>query len=836
MKKSIRTRFTVTVFIVVFIAMAILTVFSYTYSKNLIEKEVIQKEIELANLSASKIDDWFQQFKQVVENIGRNINILGTKQYGFRLCEQNLKYYPNMVDIYLGFSDDSYFFGSGYIPNDPTWRPTIRPWYISAMNANSKAIVTEPYIDTQTGLLVITATQYLGKLAATDSVIAADVFIDDVLNMIQSVDTKYEGSYAFLIDSKGDILSHKNPDFLPSGDTLKNISTVPIYNGITSLEDGEYVIIKDYDGVVRYFFAATVAAVNWKVYVAITQSSIFSSIDKLPHAMTLILIIVACVSAFLIWFIVGKGLVKPLKKLISASQALANGKLVLEPDDTILPDDEIGVLTENFQSVVRTLDNVLNDLSEMSRKQAEGEYDFKLNQDQFSGAYQEVVVGINNMSEMYTENFFELLKLLENFNKGNFDALLKRYNGKLSVGNDIVDTLRFGLKSVSKEIENLAISASQGKLSERAKVEGFEGDWKYIMVSLNKMMQAVSEPIFEISRVLQKMSEGNLSVKMTGEYNGDFNSIKQSMNFTTNEIASYIAEISDVLSKVSENDISVKITREYLGDFLRIKQAINSIMDSFNKLLLKLGDVVKNVKMYSTELEQTGNTLAEETNSQSVSIDEFVQKLNEIKNQTSHTTDMSNKASRLSDMSKENAAKGSEEMQRMLTSMDGIKNVSADIAKIMKVIDDIAFQTNLLALNAAVEAARAGEHGIGFAVVADEVRSLATRSGNAAKETSQLIDETIIRVNEGTENAIATSEALGVIVNNIEDVSKIIDDIAESQGSQSKAVAAISQKIGSISHSVTEAAAISSKNSNVANMLSVQSKELGEILEEYERS
>jgi len=152
--------------------------------------------------------------------------------------------------------------------------------------------------------------------------------------------------------------------------------------------------------------------------------------------------------------------------------------------------------------------------------------------------------------------------------------------------------------------------------------------------------------------------------------------------------------------------------------------------------------------------------------------------LSELTVRTGKNVENAERASMLSGTAKEDALGGSNRMDEMLLAMEEIKNASAGIAKIIKTIEDIAFQTNILALNAAVEAARAGEHGKGFAVVAEEVRNLAARSAGSAKETTDLIDNTVGKIQRGVQIANETATELGKIVKAISDAEAIVAEIA----------------------------------------------------------
>jgi len=250
------------------------------------------------------------------------------------------------------------------------------------------------------------------------------------------------------------------------------------------------------------------------------------------------------------------------------------------------------------------------------------------------------------------------------------------------------------------------------------------------------------------------------------------------------------------------------------------------------RIIEGLNEGAEQVASASGQVSAASQSLAEGASEQAASIEETSSSLEEMSSMTKQNAENAGQANTLMDESKQIVRSANSSMTDMVSSMQQITKASEETSKIIKTIDEIAFQTNLLALNAAVEAARAGEAGAGFAVVADEVRNLAMRAAEAAKNTSNLIEDTTKKVQEGSSLVEKTSEEFGKVEESAMKVSELVGEIAAASREQSEGIDQVNQAVADMDKVTQQNAANAEESASSSEEMNAQAEQMKIMVDE----
>jgi len=343
----------------------------------------------------------------------------------------------------------------------------------------------------------------------------------------------------------------------------------------------------------------------------------------------------------------------------------------------------------------------------------------------------------------------------------------------------------------------------------------------------------ISAPLKPLAAFMKKAgSTGDISLNPGDrEVIGKFSRFKDEIGETIQGASSFImhvTNISEELKAVADGDLTVDISQ--LSEDDTMAGSIKHTLDSLNNMFSEIRSTTDQVASGSKQIASGSQTLAQGSTQQAASIQELSSAVANIAQKTRENAETAERTSILSEQIKISAERGSRQMDEMITAVKDINEASQSISKIIKTIDDIAFQTNILALNAAVEAARAGQHGKGFAVVAEEVRNLAAKSAQAAKETGDMIQNSMNKAEFGSSVASETANSLTEIVAGINESSQYINEIARASENQSLGISQINTGIDQVAQVVSQNSATAQESAAASEQMSSQAAVLEELL------
>ncbi len=327
----------------------------------------------------------------------------------------------------------------------------------------------------------------------------------------------------------------------------------------------------------------------------------------------------------------------------------------------------------------------------------------------------------------------------------------------------------------------------------------------------------------EAHTMLASMNRGDLHPKQDMEDSGELEGLLGALT---------------TFSKQLHEEVEIMAGNLASGNFSFSSEGI--VQPSLQQARQRLGGTVHamhdtgdQVVQEADQISNAFNTLLQGVEDQNSALKEVTSSLASVDEQTKSNVDKASSAYQLSLSASFLAQQGDDQMQQMLQAMRAISESSDNISQVIKVVDEIAFQTNMLALNAAVEAARAGDHGKGFAVVAEEVRNLAQRSSSAAKETTELVETSLARVEAGTELTHQTAKTFNEIVNSVNETSELVDNIVVDSGVQSKGIQQVHTALATVNTISQNNINVFSSNAASIQQLASQALHLRQIVNQF---
>ncbi|MEG0614444.1 MAG: methyl-accepting chemotaxis protein [Oscillospiraceae bacterium] len=343
-------------------------------------------------------------------------------------------------------------------------------------------------------------------------------------------------------------------------------------------------------------------------------------------------------------------------------------------------------------------------------------------------------------------------------------------------------------------------------------------------------------PIKSLKKVAEDLANGNLDVSMDINSNDEIGDVAHAFDKTIDrlkEYVSYINEVSDVLGEISDGNLMFDLKCEYVGEFSKIKSALLNFQTTMISIMENIKETSSDVAQGSEQVSDASQSLSQSTTEQASAIEELSATIMNISNEVKNNAENASEASEMIGSVTTQIVQSNDEMAQMIKAMSDISEASSQIGKIIKTIEDIAFQTNILALNAAVEAARAGSAGKGFAVVADEVRNLASKSAEAAQNTTVLIENAVKAVENGTNMAATTASSLSKAVEGSASIAQVAQKINEASNAQATSIVQVTQGIEQISAVIQTNSAASEESAATSEELSGHAATLKKLVNKF---
>jgi methyl-accepting chemotaxis protein len=458
-------------------------------------------------------------------------------------------------------------------------------------------------------------------------------------------------------------------------------------------------------------------------------------------------------------------------------------------------------------NVGTVLQGLRKELARLISASHAGELSERGKDDDFHGAFAEIVRGVNDMLDAILLPIGEGNRILAQISSGKIDELITQtYKGDHEKMKVAVNNVGIVLQTLNKELGRLAEAGRQGQLSTRGKDGEFQGAFAGIVRGVNDILDAVIAPLNVSARYVDLISKGDIPPQITDTYNGDFNLIKNNLN----TLIVAMNEITAAAEAVARGNLTVELRERSAQD--KLMQALSTMVGGLTQTVSEIRSIAGEVASASQSISTASVQVSKGASAQAAAAEEASSSMEEMVSNIKQNADNAQQTDKIANKSAKDAQESGKSVLEAVAAMK-------EIANKISIIEEIARQTNLLALNAAIEAARAGEHGKGFAVVAAEVRKLAERSQKAAGEINQL-SATTLKVSE------KSGEMLDKLVPDIQRTAELVQEISAASKEQDTGSEQINKALQQLEQVIQQNASAAEEMASTTEELTGQSDQL----------
>ncbi|MBB5866191.1 methyl-accepting chemotaxis protein [Xanthomonas sp. 3058] len=496
-------------------------------------------------------------------------------------------------------------------------------------------------------------------------------------------------------------------------------------------------------------------------------------------------VIALLLGATIAWLLT-RSVVLPLRQSLRLAERINDGDL--RSQDITTGKDESGQLLRAMQQMQRRLQEVISAQRHMAARHDAGEISYRTDAQQFPGEYAHMVQDTNALVHAHVQTQLRITEVMGSYAIGDLAPEIEQYPGEKAAITATMQQVKQNLRAINVQIQQLTQAACAGNFALRGQPEKFEHDFRLMVENLNTMMGTSDSNLSKFSDLLHSVADGDLTVRMSGNFHGVFASMRDDANST-------VHRLTDIVTHIQTTSNSIDFAAEDIA---------------------------------------TGNQeLARRSELQAASLERTAVSMKALTSTVKQNAEHAGRANQLALGAASIASEGRDVVGQVVEKMSGIEAASRRIADIISVIDGIAFQTNILALNAAVEAARAGEQGRGFAVVASEVRTLSHRSSDAAKEIKRLIDDSVQRVADGSALVHKAGTTMGEVVTSVQHVTDIMGHISAASQEQASGIEQVNQTIAQMDETTQQNVSLVEAASTAAHSLEEHSTQLMRAVEVF---